>query len=626
MAYEEAVGARVEALPDRPGVYLFRDQEQRVIYVGKAGSLRRRVRSYFTGSRSREPRLEMLVSRIRDLEYIVTDSEIQALILECNLIKRHRPRYNVNLKDDKQYPYLKITAEEFPRLLVTRRVSRDGGRYYGPFTDAGALHETARLLKQMFRLRSCREKAWRRRQRPCLNHYMGRCSAPCTGLISREEYKKMLDDVRQVLEGRGERLRQRLQEDMQAAAQQWRYEKAARLRDQIDALDRVLERQRLPQAPRRDHDVVAFARVQDDACFQVFFVRQGKLVGRDRRFLDGVGAMPEPLLVDSFLKQYYTGAADLPPEILVSRVPEEKELLQEWLSRQRGSRVGLRVPLRGGSVCIMEMVEENARWALEEYRQGERRRQERARLGLEDLARELGLDQCPERMEGYDISNLQGRDAVGVRVVFRQGLPAPAEYRRYAIAGVSGSDDCAMLAEVLRRRFRGDGGPEEDPGPWPQLVLVDGGRGQVETARRVMAESRISGVSVLGLAKQREEIYLPGDKQPLRLSGDRPGLQLLQHLRDEAHRFAVAYHRQLRGKSSLRSVLDDIPGVGPRRRQELLRRFGGLGELSQATVEELCRVPGMNRQAARAVAAFFQGLPEGEAAGQEAGAPPPGPG
>lgn len=606
-------------LPEKPGVYLFRDGEGQIIYVGKAVSLKNRVRSYFGAPAARDPKVKAMMGRARDFEYISTDSEVEALILEANLIKEHRPRYNICLKDDKSYPYLKVTlGEKFPRVFITRRVVKDGSRYFGPYTQVGAVHETMRLLKRMFPLRTCKQKSPLPRSRPCLNQHIKRCLGPCCGLVTPEEYRKVVDGVLLFLEGKQEELVKALRARMESAAENLEFERAAELRDQLQAVEKVIERQKVVYADREDRDVVAMARGEDECCVMIFFVRGGKLIGRERFMLDGTGMMDRGEVITAFIKQYYLRAEFIPREILVEEItPAETEVLEHWLTGKRGARVYIARPLRGEKKQLVDLVGRNALLILEEVKSDRAARKEDAQKALEELAGALGLEAPPGRLECFDISNIQGAETVASMVVFEEGKPAPQQYRRFKIKTVAGPDDFASMREVLGRRL--SRGREEreliNTGQMsgrkakfhrlPDLLVVDGGKGQLSSAVAVLQEQGVANIPVCGLAKEEELIFLPGRLEPVRLSPESPALKLMQRLRDEAHRFAITYHRQLRGKRNLKSMLEEIEGIGPVRRRELLLRFGTIEKIKEATPEELAAVHGMNSRAAQAVFDFF---------------------
>ncbi len=610
---------KLKHLPDRPGVYLFRGAGGEVIYVGKAVSLKNRVRSYFHAGSGQSPKVRSMMERAADFEYIVTDSEVEALILEYNLIKKHRPRYNVFLRDDKSYPYLKVTLnEDFPRVQVTRRVVKDGGRYFGPYTRVGAVNETLGLIRRLFPFRTCKEGVLRPKGRPCLNHHIKRCLAPCCGQVGREEYRAMIREVCLFLEGRQEELVKKLTARMREAAEKMEYESAARLRDQIRAVGKVLEKQKIVSSRGGDQDAIAMALGEGVASVAVFFVRDGRLLGRENFILGDAGGSKREEVITSFVKQYYHGADFVPGEILITEIQaEEVDVLSRWLSAKKGARVRIRVPRRGEKRKLLEMVEENARLALEDLLpDGEAARDGGGEAA--ELARCLGLPETPSRIECYDVSNIQGAEAVASMVVFQDGRPAPAQYRRFKIRTVEGPNDFASIHEAVRRRFERAREEREliETGRLsagqakfhvlPDLVIVDGGRGQLSAAREAMAGAGCENIPVFALAKEEDLLFGQGRSDPIRLPGDSGPLHLLQRIRDEAHRFAVSYHRQLRSKRNLRSLLDEVEGIGKVRKKALLKAFPTIEALSAASPGELAAVPGMNRPAAEAVYAFFK--------------------
>lgn len=604
---------KVDLLPERPGVYLFSDASGRILYVGKATSLRDRVRSYFRGGRHLSAKVLRMVREIADLDHIVTDTEVEALILECNLIKKHRPRYNIRLRDDKNYPYLRVSVEEtWPRLTITRSARSDGARYFGPFTQSAAVHETLHVLRRAFPFRTCSDARLRQhRDRACLHYFIGRCPGPCAGHTTPEAYRETIRQLVQFLEGRQGDLLEGLRREMEAAAERLEFERAARLRDRLRALERVVERQKIVSDRLGDHDVIALARAAagegEEACVQVFFVREGKVVGREAFLLAETAGAADGEVLGAFLKQYYDGAAFIPREILLGAEVEDGPAIEAWLAERRGGRVSLTVPRRGEKRRLVELVERNAAHFLEE----DRLRRERAAAAgggaLADLQAALGLPARPERIECYDISNLQGHQAVASMVVFEGGRPAKKEYRKFRIRTVPGPDDFAMMREVLARRFRraadegASEGAAEGFGRLPDLVLIDGGKGQLGAAVEVLKAAGLEAIPAFGLAKENEWLFATGRPDPIVLDRRSPALQLLQRLRDEAHRFAVGYHRRIRGKESLKSILEEIPGIGPKRRKALLTRFGSLDALRRATVEEVAAVPGMTRALAEEV-------------------------
>lgn len=612
---------KLKLLPARPGVYLYRDEKGKIIYVGKALSLKSRVRSYFQPGAQLPPKTKVMLERVADFDIIVTDSEVEALILEQNLIKEHRPRYNVMYKDDKSYPYLKVTmADDFPRVMITRRHVKDGSRYFGPYTRVGAVNETLRLLKKIFPFRSCKQKEPVLRARPCLNYHIKRCLGPCAGQVDSDRYRSMINEICLFLEGRHEDLVKRLAARMEEAAKALDFELAARLRDQLQAVREVVERQKIITGGFEDQDVVAAAGAGelDQACVMVFFVRGGKLIGSEHFMLRGVEGLSQPEVIASFLKQYYTDVDFVPREVLLNvEIKDERAVIEQWLTGKKGSKVTLKAPRRGEKKKLADMVAANAQLTLEQHRSEEAVRREDTAGVLAGLAEELGLESPPHRMECYDISNTQGTDSVASMVVFIGGKPANDQYRRFKIRTVEGPDDFASMQEALRRRFKRASEEREllNAGlissreakffTLPDLVIIDGGRGQLSAARHVMRELGFAHIPAFGLAKEEEQVFAEGRPAPIVIDRSSPVLHLLQRLRDEAHRFALAYHRNIRGKAGLKSLLDEVEGVGEVRRRALLKAFGSLKEIQKATPEQLAAVKGMNKKAAQAVYEFF---------------------
>lgn len=594
---------KLATLPSQPGVYLLKSAGGEVLYVGKARSLRSRVRSYFQEGQPLAPRMAALVQKIADLEYILTDSEREALILESHLIKEHRPRYNVRLRDDKRYPYLKLTSELYPQLLEVRRVEKDGARYFGPFVDSGAMRRTVQLLRQIFRLRTCSYRLTGQEElRPCLDHHLGLCGAPCNGSISPEDYGKQVEGAVRFLRGQQEEIVRELRQEMQAAAEALDFERAAKLRDQMRAVEKVVEQQKVVSPSDTHEDLLALARGEETACVEVFFVRHGKVIGEQHLAVECSPEDSDEEVLTAFLKQYYAEAPDIPPRLVLPCPLEEANLLNDWLTSLRGKRVELHVPQRGDRRRLLELVRRNAEQGLEQLLLEQAQRKDRAEEGLTELWERLNLDHPPRRIECYDISTLQGREAVGSMVVFKEGRPSKQDYRRFKVRlALDHADDYAMMREVLRRRFRAaqEGHPRFQE--LPDLVLVDGGPGQLNVALEVLQELGLEGVAAVGLAKRFEQVFRPGEKVPLLLEERSRARQLLQALRDEAHRFANEYHRKLRRQTSLHSILDDIPLIGPKRRTALLSHFASTEAIQRATVEELAAVPGMDRRAAEAV-------------------------
>jgi excinuclease ABC subunit C len=596
--------ATLKKLPDRPGVYLMRDARHDVVYVGKAQSLRSRVRSYWQKATpvGEVHRIRSVIDRVTEVEYTLTDSISEALLLEANLIKRYRPRFNVRLKDDKSYPYIKITmADDFPRVERTRKLVEDGSRYFGPYASASSVDESMNLVRRLFPFRTCTidiEDGKRALARPCLLYHIKRCQGPCIEAVSKAEYRGQIDQIELFLEGRQESVVQALSADMKSASEKTDYERAATLRDKIRAIERTMESQKMAAFKRTELDMVGLARQDNQAAIQLFAIRGGKMIGRDVFLLDAVREASDEEVLSSFLLQYYARATSIPHQVLVPCPLPDAADLEAFLTARRGGPSRLAVPQRGEKRELMALATRNA---------GETLAREQARwmadegktLGaLEELAEALGLAGPPLRIECYDISNVQGSDSVGSMVVFEEGRPRTGEYRRFKIKTVVGANDFASHQEVLRRRFRrakdGDEGAEEAL-RWamPDLVIIDGGKGQVSAAKEVLDELGLHDLPLAGLAKEREELFRPGVAAPVVLPPTSPALYLVQRLRDEAHRFAITYHRDLRSKRQTRSAFDDLPGVGPKRRRALLRVFGSAKRVRDAPVEQIAAVPGI---------------------------------
>ncbi len=591
---------RIAQVPDRPGVYLYKDAKGQIVYIGKAASLRGRVRSYFQESRVRDPKTDALVGQIRDLEYIVTTNELEALILESTLVKKHRPRYNIILRDDKHYPFLKLTTnEDYPRLVVARRVQPDGAAYFGPFYPATAMRETLRLVRQLFPLRTCRIKIDGKLPRPCLQYYIHRCNAPCTGWETREGYAKTVREVERFLEGRNDDLAADLTREMEVAAEEMKFERAAALRDRVQALNTVRERQQMISTDEADADVLGVVRQGSEACVQLFFVRKGRLLGRESFFFERVSGWTDGEILSAFVRQFYVRDVTPPPEIALSEALPESELTAEWLSQRRGGRVELLAPQRGRRRELVAMAEENAALALQSHLLSRGNRQQ---VVLEDLQRALSLPEPPHRIEAFDISTIQGHETVASMVVWMDGDMKRDEYKRYRIRTVTGADDFAAMQEVVTRRY---GKALESDGVLPHLILLDGGRGQLNAGIKALEAIGLDYLPIASLAKRAEEVYVPERLQPLVLDMGSPALQALQKMRDEAHRFAITYHRKLRTRRAIASVLDQIPGVGPRLRTSLLRTLGSAKGVRQASVAELASVPKVTPKLAQRIYDFF---------------------
>ena len=591
---------KIDQVPERPGVYLYKDAKAQVIYIGKAASLRSRVRSYFQESRARDPKTDALVGQIRDVDYIVTGNELEALILESNLVKKHRPRYNIILRDDKHYPFLRLTAnEDFPRLVVARRVQKDGAAYFGPFYPATAMRQTLRLVRQLFPLRTCRIKIDGTLPRPCLQYYIHRCNAPCTGWETREGYAKTVGEVQRFLEGRSDDLAMELTREMEAAAGDLKFERAAGLRDQIQALNTVREHQKIISTEEADQDIVGVVRQGADACAQLFFVRKGRLMGRESFFFDRVSGWSSGEILSAFVRQFYARDVTAAPEILLSEEPPEASLTAEWLGRRRGGRVELHAPQRGTKRELVAMAEENAALALQTHLLA---RGNRLQVVLDELERALNLPGPPHRVEGFDISTIQGSETVASMVVWQDGEMKKDDYKRYRIRTVTGTDDFAAMREVLTRRY---GRALEGEGVFPDLILLDGGRGQLSAGMKALEDLGLDYLPIASLAKRAEEVYTPEHLQPLVLDMGSPALQALQKIRDEAHRFAITYHKKLRQRRTISSVLDQIPGVGPTVRTSLLKTLGSAKVVRGASVAELAAVPKVTPKLAQRIHDFF---------------------
>ncbi len=591
---------KIDQVPERPGVYLYKDAKAQVIYIGKAASLRSRVRSYFQESRARDPKTDALVGQIRDVDYIVTGNELEALILESNLVKKHRPRYNIILRDDKHYPFLRLTAnEDFPRLVVARRVQKDGAAYFGPFYPATAMRRTLRLVRQLFPLRTCRIKIDGTLPRPCLQYYIHRCNAPCTGWETREGYAKTVREVQRFLEGRSDDLAMELTREMEAAAGDLKFERAAGLRDQIQALNTVREHQKIISTEEAEQDIVGVVRQGADACVQLFFVRKGRLMGRESFFFDRVSGWSSGEILSAFVRQFYARDVTAPPEILLSEEPPEASLTAEWLGQRRGGRIELHAPQRGKKRELVGMAEENAALALQTHLLA---RGNRLQVVLDELERALNLPGPPNRIEGFDISTIQGSETVASMVVWQDGEMKKDDYKRYRIRTVTGTDDFAAMREVLTRRY---GRALEGEGLFPDLILLDGGRGQLSAGMKALEDLGLDYLPIASLAKRAEEVYTPEHLQPLVMDMSSPALQALQKIRDEAHRFAITYHKKLRQRRTISSVLDQIPGVGPTVRTSLLKTLGSAKVVREASVAELAAVPKVTPKLAQRIHDFF---------------------
>ena len=626
-------------LPLAPGVYLMKGADGRVLYVGKADLLRHRVRSYFGSKAGLDSRILRMTAEVADVDYIVTDTVSEAYLLECNLIKEHRPRFNIRLRDDKSYPFVKITlGEDFPRIVRTRKLSRDGSRYFGPYASASSVDETLKLLRRIFPFRTCNleiPEGKRVLERPCLLYYIKRCQGPCIQAIEKAEYRATIDHVVDFLEGRQEGIADELRGEMEAHSAALRYEQAAIARDKLRAVERTIEQQKVATYSRAEQDVIGIAREEGEACLQLFVIRNGKMIGREHFMVEGARDVTDAEVLGSFLQQYYAATERPPREVVLPFAPSEADALAAFLADRRGSRVALTVAERGNKRRMVALASQNAVEALSRERAEWLADAGKRDEALEALAAALGLGRPPERIECYDMSNISGTSAVGSMVVFVNGRPAPREYRRFRIRSGETPDDFRMMAEVIRRRFSrasrlraetgalslaavgadqafeglsdeaDDGDQPARPGSardvgWamPDLVIVDGGKGQLSAAVGVLRDLDLREVPVAGLAKRFEELYLPDRSDPIVLARNSQGLYLVQRIRDEAHRFAITYHRLVRGRRALASVFDEVEGIGPVRKKALLKRFGSVRRIREASVEELAETPGIPHELA----------------------------
>ncbi len=599
---------KLNRIPARPGCYLFKDKSGKILYVGKAGVLRNRVRSYFQKSRPFHPKLEALVRKIADVEWIVTDSEVEALILENNLIKEYRPRYNVSLRDDKSYPYIRITNEDFPQVFITRKLVRDGSEYFGPYTDVKNVRFVLKTLKRIFPIRSCRHnltpEVIRQKKIPlCLDYYIKKCLGPCQGLQSKEDYQKMIAQVRQFLKGKTSEIVKELQRQMEEHARKMEFEEAALVRDRLAALENYRNSQKIVQSDFKDRDVVAVAMEDKEVCALIFRVREGKIIGKQHFYFKNQTWKEEAEILDEFLRHYYLNTQDFPQEIFLQTQIESQQALTQWLSKQSGRKTEVVVPQRGEKHKLLEMAIKNARYLLDDLLLQKLKKEQTIHFTVQALQRDLRLPKAPLVMECFDISNIQGSDPVASMVRFENGKPKKSEYRKYKITVKQTPDDFAMMREVIERRYRR---LMEEKKRLPDLIVVDGGKGQLSSAVQVLQKLGLEDQPIIGLAKRLEEVFVPGESEARLLPRTSSSLRLLQQIRDEAHRFAITFHRQRRKKRTLHSELDNIPGVGEKRRQRLLKVFGSVKNIRQATEEELTEKAGLPRPVAERVAEYFK--------------------
>lgn len=608
----EILRDKLDKLPDSPGCYLMKDSNGTIIYVGKAVNLKNRVRSYFRGTH--DPKTDRMVSHIADFDTVVVSNETEALILEANLIKEHSPHYNILMRDDKHYPYLCLTMQEdFPRLVVARRAKQDGSLYFGPYPSVGGIHKVVELIQEVFPLRSCRGSSFRKGQRACLNAHIGRCKAPCEGKITKVDYRKIVDDVILFLQGKTKTLIHQEQNAMELAAEELRFEDAARHRDRMKTFQQLQAKQELDQRTGEgDYDLLAVVAGEDQAVVQIFFVRQGVVTNREHFFLTNSGPGMDALLMQRFILEYYGGGQLLPRILCCNALPEEVEAVSIALSQDSGHKVEIVVPQRGVKKRLLDLTQANAQLILDNYLRSRQRQELISSKALEDLRLVLHMDKTPHRIECYDISHVQGRFMVGSMVVFINGAPSPKHYRRFKIKTLTESNDFAALQEVIERRYRrgmeerAQGKDPLDFGEFPDLLVIDGGKGQLSAVCARLDDMGIPFPTIISLAKQEEEIFFPGRSNPLRLPYESDSLQLLQRLRDEAHRFAITFHRQLRGKGQVASILDAAPGIGPERKKALLQAFGSLKRIQEASEAELAAAPKMNKAAAKVLYTYLK--------------------
>ncbi|MCW5852005.1 MAG: excinuclease ABC subunit UvrC [Anaerolineae bacterium] len=611
----ELITEKLKNLPTKPGNYLYRDAAGKVIYVGKAVNLRNRVRSYFQAGADHDPKTQVLVQNIADLEWIERDTELEALIHEATLIKQYKPRFNIRLKDDKRYPYIKVSwNEDFPTATLTRRIEQDGARYYGPYTAAWAVYRTLDTLRKVFPYLTCSRVITGKDPRACLYYDIGLCLGPCIGVVNKAQYRAMIERMCRFLEGKSEDILVDLRRQMEAAAENLEFEKAAKFRDQITALQQIVERQKIGVSELVDQDVIALARDNGSAVVQVYFIRGGQLVGREYFLLEGAEGEVNPEVLSSFITQFYEEVPYVPPIILTQEQVVEATIIESWLKTRRGDKVTISVPENGQNGELVKMAAGQATETLGVLKAQWQADQGKQVTALSELQDALGLASPPNRIECYDISNIQGTNSVGAMVVFVQGVPRKSEYRKFRIQTVQGPNDFASLQEVLSRRFkhlkeppaedRRDPRRKDEVDPFsltPDLVIIDGGKGQLNAALEVWQALGLDHIPVVSLAKRQEEIFVPGRDESIILPRDAQSLYLVQRIRDEAHRFGLNYHRTLRSKTGLVSTLEEIKGIGPRRRKTLLQRFGSLDGIRAASLEELAAAPGMNADIARQV-------------------------
>ena len=604
----------LKKLPSKPGVYIMHGEKDEIIYVGKAISLKNRVRQYFQTSRNKGIKIEQMVTHITRFEYIITDSELEALVLECNLIKEHRPKYNTMLMDDKSYPFIKVTVDEpFPRIMMARQMAKDKAKYFGPYTSAGAVKDTIELIRKLYHLRSCNRKLPKDigKERPCLNYHIHQCKAPCQGYISQEEYRKSVDEVIHFLNGNYDSILKELEEKMLAASEALEFEKAIEYRELLMSVQKIAQKQKITDTAGEDRDILAVAKDREDAVVQVFFIRGGRLIGRDHFYLKNIEGESKAEILSSFIKQFYAGTPYIPSLLMIQEEIEDIPLLEEWLTKKRGHKVHIKIPKKGSKEKLVELARKNAAMVLNTDKERLKREEGRTIGAVKELEKLLGLNGIV-RMEAYDISNTSGFASVGSMIVYEKGKPKKNDYRKFKIKGVQGADDYASMEEVLTRRFQ-HGLQEKEEGKelgsftvFPDLILMDGGKGQVNVALQVLDKLHLN-IPVCGMVKDDNHrtrgLYYQNEEIPIDKNSE--GFRLITRIQDEAHRFAITFHRQLRSQNQVHSILDDIPGVGPARRKTLMKHFENIEAIKNASVEELKQLPSMNEKSARDVYDFF---------------------
>lgn len=597
------ISSKVKQVPRKPGVYLFKDEKGLALYIGKAKVLRDRVRTYFQKSNQTTPRLISMMSRVVDLEWIVTNNEVEALLVEANLIKEHAPKYNVSLKDDKSFPYVRITREPFPQIIITRKIVKDGSKYFGPYTDVKSLRDTFKVIHKVFPVRSCEYKInedtiARKKVSVCLDYHINKCEGPCEELVDEKTYNKMIKDVIRFLHGRTDKVLKSLKNRMEVLSDEMRFEEAAIVRDQIKSIESFTRRQRKVTANFEDKDIIALAVEESDACAVVIRLRNGKIVGREKMMMSGVDSDYQPEALLAFLRQFYLDTDFIPPEIILLMKPNDEVTITSWLTDKRGRRVKLTVPQRGEKVRLLRMTQQNAKLLLEEYLRQKERRRELIPGKISQLQSDLHLSVAPRRIEAFDISNIQGSYPVAAMVCFVDGQPKKSLYRKFKIKTVKGVDDFAMIREVVLRRYRR---LKSESAQFPDLILIDGGKGQLGMAVSALRELGLTYIPVIGLAKRLEEVFIPGYSEPQSIAKHSSGLRLLQHIRDEAHRFAVTFHRKRRGKSVTHSIFHEIKGVGPVTVKKLFTNFRDIRSISRVSEEEISRKIGIRKSLAETI-------------------------